>query len=711
MDVLLRELRAGPDGIIQYRDTEISGVDELTIGSGANQRLQLLGLQVAGRHAVIRRSGSRVELFCRRGSSVLINGKKAISARLRGGEVIEIGGHKLTVAQPPAGFQLALELRRNDSIDASEFEGAFRTDLSQTWLTKRPVSWALFVVMLLICLLAPLFIVEQYRIDTAGTYKQDSAVATPDWLPSDALWISGPLASFHDQAMGDRCDACHRGLFNRVQDKWCLECHGPGTGSVGTAAIVDHVSLERMQLTKLEPTERCAVCHREHDEPALPRLVDDSDKGCVKCHGESDALFGQIKLDQVKGFNAKRHPPFNAHLLKPKAIEPGGVMATSDVDRGVAPFEWVEEITATKGAKEQVNVKFSHNQHLDKERVYRPSADGNEALNKILNCVDCHRVEPEGEHFKPMTMLNTCSECHELTFDPEAPRRQLPHGQPREVIFKLQEHFALKFGNPANFKATALLGSASPRRMPGQSSNVPVPEGERFDADRGEEGIRTCTSVSFECAQKVSRFEIDLQFNRRGCVSCHVVLDTGADNLLDRYQVYPIRFQRDYFPAGRFPHKKHEIQGDLRGDEACLSCHAVKESKESSDLLMPDVDKCEECHGDTPARQRVVTKCVACHEYHPRPVFSDEAVAPVPVKPTPGMTAGVRGSAALTQQGSESFAAHTFAVAKHRQMFNVQRLNSLSEPLRSSLAKWRNSLDNVTTTSKTSARTVAQQGR
>jgi predicted CXXCH cytochrome family protein len=519
-------------------------------------------------------------------------------------------------------------------------------------------------------MLAPLFIVDQYRIDAAGTYKQDSAVATPDWLPSDALWISGPLASFHDQAMGDRCDACHRGLFNRVQDKSCLECHGAGTGSVGTAAIVDHVSLERMQLTKLEPTERCAVCHREHDEPALPRLVDDGDKGCVKCHGDSDALFGQIKLDQVKGFNAKRHPPFNAHLLKPKAIEPGSVkgvaMGASSIDRGIAPFDWVEEITATKGAKEQVNVKFSHKQHLDSERVYRPSADGNARL------------------------------------------RQLPHGQPREVIFKLQEHFALKFGNPANFKATANLGSASPRRMPGQSSNVPVPEGERFDADRGEEGIRTCTSASFDCAQKVSRQEIDLQFTRRGCVSCHVVLDTAADNLLDRYQVYPIRFQRDYFPAARFPHKKHEIQGDLRGDEACLSCHAVKDSKESSDLLMPDVDKCEECHGDTPARQRVVTKCVACHEYHPRPVFSDGAVAPVPVKPNPGMTAGMRGSAALTQQGSDSLAAHTFAVAKHRQMFNAQRLNSLPEPLRSSLAKWRNSLDNVTTTSKTSARTVAQ---
>jgi len=98
MDVLLRELREGPDGIVQYRDTEVSGAAELTIGSAANQRIQLLGLAVAGRHAVIRRTGSRIELFCRRGCSVQINGKKVTSARLRGGEEIEIGA---TTASTP----------------------------------------------------------------------------------------------------------------------------------------------------------------------------------------------------------------------------------------------------------------------------------------------------------------------------------------------------------------------------------------------------------------------------------------------------------------------------------------------------------------------------------------------------------------------------------------------------------------------------------
>jgi len=545
--------------------------------------------------------------------------------------------------------------------------------------------------MLFVGMLAPLFIVDNYRVDEKTPYKKDAKVVAPDWMPSDALWISGPLAPFHDQAMGERCDACHRGLFNRVQDQWCLECHQP---------IKDHVEKERMASTKLDPTPRCAVCHREHDEPGAPRLVDDSDQGCVECHAVSGEKFGQIKLDEVKGFSPETHPTFDAHLLKPKPME-SGVMGAANIDRGIAAFEWQEEIKAIKDASEQVNLKFSHNQHLDPERVLREGS-------KQLGCVDCHQLEPEGEHFKPMTMASLCSECHELTFDPDAPLRQLPHGQPREVVFKLQEHFALKFGNPASFTRSAMLGSASQRRMPGQK-NVPVPEGERFEKD-DDGGNRSCSGPSYDCAMRISREEIQRQFLKRGCVGCHVVLDTGADSILDRFQVYPIRFQRDYFPIARFPHKAHEIQGDLTGDAACLSCHAVKESKESSDLLLPDIDTCVECHGDTPARERVVLQCVDCHEYHPRPVFSDEPVEPATGRPDKGVIAGLRNQAGQPQQRFASLAAHTFAVAEHRQVFKLQKADAVPEPFRSSLAKWRHSLDNVTTTSKTSARIIAQQG-
>src|SRR6185503_3514412 len=100
MEALLRELHQGPDGIPEYRDTEISAGD-LTIGSSADQRIQLLGRAVAPEHAVIRKSGSKLEVTCRAGQRVVVNGEQVSSSKLEPGDVIELAGHKLTSAEPP----------------------------------------------------------------------------------------------------------------------------------------------------------------------------------------------------------------------------------------------------------------------------------------------------------------------------------------------------------------------------------------------------------------------------------------------------------------------------------------------------------------------------------------------------------------------------------------------------------------------------------
>jgi predicted CXXCH cytochrome family protein len=222
-----------------------------------------------------------------------------------------------------------------------------------------------------------------------------------------------------------------------------------------------------------------------------------------------------------------------------------------------------------------------------------------------MNCADCHRLEPDGEHFAPISMQGQCAACHELTFDPAAPDRQLPHGKPREVVLTLQDYFTRKFSDPNAGKATR-----ERRRLPGH--------------DEEEE---TCTGVPFDCAMRSARREIESQFTRRGCVGCHGVIDTQSRDVFDRYQVIPIRFARDYFPANRFDHRSHRIQGKLTGDDACLSCHAAKKSEDSSDLMMPGIAKCTECHGDKAAAERVTVQCVSCHEYHPRELTLEDALS------------------------------------------------------------------------------------
>ncbi len=559
MDALLRELREGPDGIPEFQDTELSG-DELTIGSGADQRIQLLGRAVAPEHAVIRKSGKHIELSCRGGQRVRVNGESRSSAKLQIGDEIELAGHTLTIAEPPGGFDTAIELRPNPNIDASEFESAFRTDLYQTWLSKRRTAWSLTALVLIIGVALPLVVIYMHRAEQE----------VPAWVPGDEFWSSGPLSPAHQQAAGERCDTCHQQLFGRVQDETCQSCH---------KTIHDHVSPEHLALTDLGPTQRCATCHREHNEPAT-YMVNSSDSMCIDCHRDSEAHFGKLDVAPVSGFSAGRHPQFQANLLKPVGSAAGTGFA----------FDWKSERVPLDKAVEQSNLKFSHEQHLDADRVLRGSD------SQPLNCADCHRLEPDGEHFEPITMEGRCASCHELTFDPGAPDRQLPHGKPREVVLTLQDYFTRKFSDPDAGRQTR-----ERRRLPGR-----------------DEEEQTCSGAPFDCAMRSARAEIENQFSRRGCVGCHVVVDTQSEFVFDRFQVYPIRFARDYFPAGRFDHRSHQIQGKLTGDAACLSCHKANESKDSAELMVPPMAKCEECHGDRPAVERVTVQCVSCHSYHPQ---------------------------------------------------------------------------------------------
>ena len=557
MEVLLRELRDGPDGIAEYHDTEVSSA-KLTIGSAADQRIQLLGRAIAAEHAVIERAGGQFKLTCLGVHRIAVNGAQVSSAELTVGDTLELGGHQLRLAAAPAGFDLALELRPNPAIDSSEFESAFRTDLQQTWLRKRSTAWLAVVIVVVVFAIVPFVILQLQGPDTTA----------PRWLPSDALWSSGPLHAAHEQATGGQCGSCHQKLFERVQDSACLSCH---TG------IRDHVTEAHLAMTTLGDPPRCATCHREHNDPSS-YLVDNGDALCIDCHRKPEHGFGELAVAPVGGFSPTHHPPFAARLLMP-TME----------DHGTGPkFNWSETVVPLDGAREQSNLKFSHAQHLDPDRVLRTSD------SQALGCADCHRLEPDGQLFAPISMANQCASCHELTFDPDALDRQLPHGKPNEVILTLQDYFTRKYSDPNAGRTERVR-----RRLP------------------GDEEEEKCSGSPFDCAMRSAKKEIETQFTRRGCIGCHIVNDTQNEVLLERFQVHPIRLARDYFPAGRFDHRSHQIQGKLTGDEACASCHKAKTSEDSSELMLPALDTCTECHGDSPSRERVVVQCVSCHAYHP----------------------------------------------------------------------------------------------
>jgi predicted CXXCH cytochrome family protein len=408
----------------------------------------------------------------------------------------------------------------------------------------------------------------------AGVILRHHGIKVPGILPSDASWSAGPLIPAHQQAAGDRCDHCHKTLFVRIRDTECRECH---------ATTADHAAPVQLAKTHFGEPQRCATCHLEHNESANNIVVRD-DTICTACHSRDADAFGSLKVAAVTAFEPKAHPEFKPQLLRPMTAPAGG---------GIA-LDWRLESLDREGAHEQSNLKFSHVQHLDATKVTRRT-DGNG-----LGCADCHKLNADGEHFAPITMASSCSSCHELTFDPAAPDRQLPHGKPREVVLTLQEYFARKYSDPA---AAPVVRER--RRLPG----------------REQEEIK-CTGSALECARSTAAQEIETQFAKRGCVSCHAVVDTHSTDIYERYQVYPVRLAADYYPHMHFDHEAHRIQKDKRGDAACLNCHTANKSEESTDLLVPGISTCLECHRSRPHGDQVAVQCVSCHAYHPRKVGS-----------------------------------------------------------------------------------------
>src|SRR5262245_14736672 len=116
MNALLREVRRSADGSPEYQDTELDAA-AVTIGSAPDRAIQLLGDVVEARHAELRLSGSRVRVTSSARRPILLNDKEVRSGTLVAGDVVMIGGHRITMLEPPSGFDLALQLERDPNVD------------------------------------------------------------------------------------------------------------------------------------------------------------------------------------------------------------------------------------------------------------------------------------------------------------------------------------------------------------------------------------------------------------------------------------------------------------------------------------------------------------------------------------------------------------------------------------------------------------------
>ena len=213
-----------------------------------------------------------------------------------------------------------------------------------------------------------------------------------------------------------------------------------------------------------------------------------------------------------------------------------------------------------------------------------------------LACDYCHTPDSDGVRFKPIEMERNCAACHDLGFAREGGVvRTLPHGKPEQVVGIVRDFYVSQAMSPR----AGIQRIAFERRPPGRAiadfrTTGPAAAGSRADA------------------------AIAAIFKSGGvCADCHAITDTGAADIAQRFAVAPVTLADHYLPKGRFPHKRHETYNGKTGDAACIACHTgVPTSKLSSDVLLPAIAGCRECHGSTRVSTNVPATCNTCHGFH-----------------------------------------------------------------------------------------------
>ncbi|MBL4659767.1 MAG: hypothetical protein JKY19_05385 [Alcanivoracaceae bacterium] len=532
-------------------------VDELIIGSGHDSTVILDGL-MAGALSIKALSDSHASFNCTQDLQLIMDNSENTSGTLNKGEIYQLGIYDIEVINAPAGFDFAINIIQSNRKSHVK-KSTIKLKSRKSRLNLRIISYLAFISIILLFLLIPIYV------------PRDSAL-NKIFILSDKSWSSGPLAMAHRiPEISNDCQVCHVKPFEKVQDQQCLNCHR----DLGNHVAENHPAVAELQQFL------CQNCHKEHNEP--PRITRSDDALCINCHREiekfekNNLTAGQT-VESVKGFNADNHPFFRLSLLTPYAKD--------------GTYEWLNnrpKFDINNPSQENSHLKFSHMVHLDVEMVQ------DESTGERLLCDDCHQLKSDKEHYQPISMDKDCRSCHQLTFDVFNPDVELPHGDLRAATIMLQAHYIREFTDPQLRQKRA---RKKIRRIPGKNNS-----------------LASCVGSGLDCGRAEALKEAEFQFNNSGCITCHEVTENDTPELLNKWFVKPIRINDDWYSKAHFDHSSHfSVKGQDK-EEICLSCHEVQQSEHSSDIAMPQRNKCLECHQQG-EDNTVELSCIRCHVFH-----------------------------------------------------------------------------------------------
>jgi cytochrome c3-like protein/FHA domain-containing protein len=574
--VKYRSRTSGGREIVRARTVES---DTLKVGRSAECDIVLSDLGVTLHHATIRRSGkTQVTIVTEENLPVSINGRSTTRADIsavRGGSV-RIGPHRLSIGMEDGNgegeeSQIAITVDREEATDKVKAHRMF--SLAGIVPGKRISSWVFVALILVSCLAFPIY----------SYYSNKGVEQRADGFHADTLWVSGAMSDGHANLAND-CQSCHVEAFVSVRDSACLECH---------TDIPDHAADDLMATAEPElglgrqflrtvastfnrPERSCASCHVEHEGSG--QMAAAPQQFCADCHTDLDSRLTETTLLNAHDFGSD-HPEFRPRIMTRPADE-----------NGMARYR---RVSIEDVPQENTGLKFPHELHLsDTNGVARMAQrlSGEYGFGEALDCADCHVATPDGTRFEPISMEANCQMCHSLAFDRIGGTiRTLRHGEPEMVVADIRAFYR----GTAPRRPIDLSGME--RRRPGDDSRA-----------------RTVGRYQFAARTRYAQADSAIRavFSRDGaCFDCHEVVRPPTRSSL-AFDIVPVRQISRYMHDGWFDHAAHET-------EDCSTCHVASESEQASDVLLPGIETCRDCHAGAEASgDEIVSTCAMCHSYH-----------------------------------------------------------------------------------------------
>lgn len=583
MAFLLRNISYSAEGRQIVRTSRLDE-DLLRVGRDPDSDIVMNDLSVALHHATLEQvAATRLGVSAEAGLTVEIDGHVTQFGQidLSTGSTIRIGPFRLRVLPQEMGSEdVSIDVVRSEPGEEDERFDQRRFAMASVMPGKRAIAWTLTLAVIGLFLAWPIWAFysqERGRADYAQAFH------------GDRLWTSGSLSEGH-RALEGNCTACHVRPFEPVRDQSCTACH---------TRIADHADLarlaraapqfgavRRMQLAVERAfghdAGRCVDCHTEHEGPqAIPATPQ---RFCSDCHADLDAHLTDTRLGDASDFE-RLHPEFQPVVL----VRWDGEQPTMQrVSLGARPLE-------------MSNLKFPHALHLDRAggvaqmaRRLGPAF----GFGAQLQCRDCHVATPDGARFQPPDMEGDCGMCHSLAFETiDGTVRTLRHGEPRQVVADIRSFYRAGLRvRPPVFAERSRPGDVNQARTAAQDARARAGAPARADL-----AVRQVFSPN------------------GACFDCHTVQAPQGGSL--DYTIRPVAFPTRYMLHGWFDHRAHQIVQrpggrQLEGSAACLSCHRADASNDSTDLMLPNLASCRDCHGGETSRRPVESSCAMCHDYH-----------------------------------------------------------------------------------------------